>query len=91
MFPLRLAPDSAAHTHPDVMAIANPSLAMDPVVEIRPKRNVNGFDLNCGTLKVWFAEEIHAINYAQDLLGHFDIVVYNADGRVKQRYAHAER
>lgn len=73
-------------TRPDVMATANPLLDMDPVVEIKPKRNVNGFDLTCGTLKVWFAEEIHAINYAQDLLGHFDVIVYYPDGRVKQRF-----
>lgn len=73
------------------MAPANWSSDMDPVVEIRPKRKVSGFDLKCGTLKVWFAEEIHAINYAQDLLRSFDIVVFHADGRVKHRYTHADR
>lgn len=60
---------------------------MNPVVEIRPSRDGTGFTLKFEDVERWYAQEIHAINYAQDLCAHCDVVVYFADGTVKHRYS----
>jgi hypothetical protein len=60
---------------------------MNPVVEIWPDPNNGGFILRYGTFQLWYAQEIHAINYAQDLCSHCDVVVYDTHGRIKHRYS----
>jgi hypothetical protein len=57
------------------------------IVEITPAENVPGYTLNTGPVSVWFAEEIHAINHAQDCFPERDIVVRRADGTIKHRYS----
>jgi hypothetical protein len=59
---------------------------MNPVIEIRPAAD-GGYTFNHGNLALWYAEEIHAINYAQDLCSDCDVVVFFANGKIKHRYS----
>lgn len=60
---------------------------INAIVEITPAENVPGYALKTGPVSVWFAEEIHAINHAQDCYPERDIVVRLVDGTVKHRYS----
>ena len=59
---------------------------MATIAEVRPDPNVPGFILNCGTINVWFAMEVHAINYVQDHMCASEVLVFDADGAVQHRY-----
>jgi hypothetical protein len=59
---------------------------MNAIAEVRPDPNVPGFILTCGSLTVWFAMEVHAINYVQDHMCAAEVLVLNPDGTVHHRY-----
>ena len=60
---------------------------MRDAVHIRPALDGDGFSLEFGETKQWFAEEHHAIGYAQDVFPDFDIVLFGATGGIRRRYS----
>ena len=60
---------------------------MTPIVEVRPCEDGAGHLLTYGAVELWFASEVHAINYAQDLCADCDVVVYYSSGVTKHRYS----
>ena len=58
-------------------------------VEIHPTPDRPGYALNCGTVDIWFAQDVHAINYAQDAFSRAEILVYDSAGNVVHRYGPA--
>ena len=55
-------------------------------VEIRPAPKRSGYLLICGTVNIWFAQDVHAINYAQDAFSRSEILVYDSTNMVVHRY-----
>jgi hypothetical protein len=80
-------PVSAVKPRSDSNPLAPKNHRMNEIVEITPAENVPGYTLKVGPTSVWFAEEIHAINHAQDCFPERDIVVRRTDGTVKHRYS----
>ena len=64
---------------------------MTPAVNVQPCANGIGCLLRFGNGSLWFAHEIHAINFVQDSLPDSEIVVLNLDGSVRHRYASMSR
>jgi hypothetical protein len=60
---------------------------MNRVVKINPESNGDGFVLRFESTELWYASEVHAINYANVFCKDCDIVVYRSDGSVKHRYS----
>jgi hypothetical protein len=59
---------------------------MNEVVEIRTTEHLPGYQLGCGEVSLWFAQEVHALNHAQEVFPDHDIVIFDQDGNVKHRY-----
>jgi hypothetical protein len=59
---------------------------MKPAVEISPGKDGEGFCLVFQGCSHWFAQEHHAIGYAQDVYPDFDIVLLGPDGGIRRRY-----
>jgi hypothetical protein len=82
----KVRPVSAVKPRSATKPLTQKMYRMNEIVEITPAENVPGYTLKAGPVSVWFAEEIHAINHAQDCFPERDIVVRLADGTIKHRY-----
>ncbi len=67
------------------VAVPQPTVAQ-PTMTIVPFAGGVGYALKGEGADFWFDNEIHAINYAQDLYPYCDIVVMNTDGTLRHRY-----
>ena len=79
---------SAAEAIPP-MTIAPAEVAADatpPMVAVRPFAEGLGYALTAQGTNLWFDSEVHAINYAQEVFPHCEIVIFHRDGSVSQRY-----
>jgi len=54
---------------------------------IRPRPTKDGYEIQCGTLKLWYRSFEYALSYATDCLKETEIVIYDADGNETGRIA----
>jgi hypothetical protein len=59
---------------------------MKPAVEISPAKDGDGYCLQFEAFTRWFAQEHHAIGYAQDMHPDLDIVLFGPEGGIRRRY-----
>jgi hypothetical protein len=86
--PIPAAPPPVAVAVP----MATPTPAVLPVVSayatvtVRPFADGVGYSLTMEGTSLWFDNEIHAVNYAQEVFPDCEIVVLQKDGSPKQHY-----
>lgn len=66
---------------------AAPATAGSAVITIRPFADGVGYALMMEDTSLWFDNEIHAINYAQDVFPNCEITVLHGDGTIRHRYS----
>jgi hypothetical protein len=82
----RAVPKPAPTPRVVIAATSSTTPATSAVITIRPFADGVGYALAREDTSLWFDNEIHAINYAQDVFPTCEIVVLQADGTVRHRY-----